>query len=305
MEPRSALVKPFVGADPLGMAASPLPVRAGLLGQTDKENVVSDRRVTVITGSSSGIGAATARLLESAGQRVIGVDVAEADVVVDLGTAAGRASALEQINDRCDGRLDGVVCCAGLSGLTERPGSLLVSVNYFGTVEILTGLQPLLARGDRPAAVAISSNSTTIQPNIPMAVVDALLAGDEAASRELADRVGSLDCYPASKTAVTRWVRRNAPAEQWAGAGITLNAIAPGPIETPLLQASREDPTVGAFVDSLPTPVGRNGTPDEMAALAAFLLGPDARFICGSIFFADGGLDAMMRADDHPVPWVL
>jgi NAD(P)-dependent dehydrogenase (short-subunit alcohol dehydrogenase family) len=112
-----------------------------------------------------------------------------------------------------------------------------------------------------------------------------------------------LGTYPASKLALARWVRRQAPTEAWAGAGITLNAVAPGAVETPMLDATRADPTIGQFVDEFPVPVGRKGTASELAAFVAFLLGPDARFFCGSVVFVDGGTDALLRADDMPVPW--
>lgn len=257
----------------------------------------------VVTGAASGLGAAITAGLRAAGHRVIGVDLHDADVHADLSEPAGRAAAIEAVGELADGAIGGLVPCAGVAGLTDRPGSLLASVNYFGTIEILEGLRPLLAAGGETAAVAISSNSTTIQPGLPMHAVDALLAGDEAEARRVADEVGSLEMYPVTKTAVSRWVRRHAPTEEWAGSGIVLNAIAPGPIETPMLDATRRDPTVGGFVDALPTPVGRSGRPEEIAALVRFLLGPDARFICGSVFFVDGGLDALLRADDHPTPW--
>ena len=261
------------------------------------------QRTVVVTGSASGMGAATRTCLEADGQRVIGVDLRDADVVADLGSPDGRRAALDAVAEQSEGAIDGLVTWAGLAGLTDRPGSLLASVNYFGAMTLLEGLRPLLARGDRPAAIAISSNSTMIQPGIPMDVVELCLAGDEPGARKAADAAGSLATYPATKTAIAWWVRRNAPGPDWAGAGITLNAVAPGAVETPLLQASREDPTIGPLVDALPIPVGRKGTPDELAAFVAFLLGPDARFFCGSVLFVDGGTDAQLRADDFPVPW--
>jgi NAD(P)-dependent dehydrogenase (short-subunit alcohol dehydrogenase family) len=247
------------------------------------------------------MGAATKARLEAAGDKVIGVDLRDADVVADLGTPEGRQAAIDGIGALTDS-LDGLVTWAGLPGLTDRPGSLLASVNYFGSVALLEGLRPLLAKGDRAAAVAISSNSTTVQPGVPMDVVHACLAGDEPAARAAADAASSLATYPATKTAIAWWVRRNAPTEAWAGAGITLNAVAPGAVETPLLQASREDPTVGGFIDAFPIPVGRKGTADELAAFVQFLLGPDARFFCGSVLFCDGGTDAQARPDDFPIP---
>src|SRR3954470_6216629 len=97
-------------------------------------------RTVVVTGSASGMGAATKAGLEADGQRVIGVDLRDADVVADLGTAAGRGSAIAAVAEQCDGVIDGLVTWAGVPGLTETPGSLLASVNYFGTVVLLEGL---------------------------------------------------------------------------------------------------------------------------------------------------------------------
>lgn len=257
-------------------------------------------RTIVVTGSASGMGAATKQRLESAGDHVIGVDVKDADVVADLGTTEGRAAAIGALTEQSGGIVDGVVIWAGLAGLTHRSGSLLVSVNYFGTVVLLEGLRPLLARGSSPAAVAISSNSTTIQPNLPLAITDTCLTGDEAAARAAGDDAGSLSVYPATKLAVARWVRRNAPA--WAEDGITLNAVAPGAVETPMLEQSRRDETIGSTVDTLPIPMGRPAAPDQLAAFVRFLLGPEARNFCGSVVFVDGGTDALFRPDDVPVP---
>ncbi|MEX2293471.1 MAG: SDR family oxidoreductase [Acidimicrobiales bacterium] len=259
-------------------------------------------RTVVVTGSASGMGAATRTRLEADGQRVIGVDLRDAEVIADLATPAGRQAAVDGVGDRADGSIDGLVTWAGLPGLTDVPGSLLASVNYFGTVDLLAGLRPLLAAGERPAAVAISSNSTTCQPGVPMDLVERCLAGDEADARSAADASGALATYPATKIAVARWARRHAPTDDWAGAGITLNVVAPGAVETPLLDATRADATIGAFIDSFPIPVGRKGTADELAGFVQFLLGPGARFFCGSVIFVDGGTDALLRADDVPVP---
>lgn len=141
-------------------------------------------RTVAITGSGSGMGASLAARLEANGDRVIGIDVKNAEIEADLGTAEGRAQAIARVGELSSGTLDGLVTLAGLAGLPERPASLLISVNYFGTVELLAGLRPLLARGTDPAAVAISSNSTTCQPGLDEALIASCLEGDEAADRK-------------------------------------------------------------------------------------------------------------------------
>jgi NAD(P)-dependent dehydrogenase (short-subunit alcohol dehydrogenase family) len=256
-------------------------------------------RNIAVTGSASGIGAAVSERLSGAGDRVIGVDLRDAEVVADLSTDKGRSDAAREIESACGGTLDAFVPCAGIGGVVH-PGSLVVSVNYFGAVALLDAVRPLLARAERPAAVAISSNSTVLVPGVPDALVDACLAGDEPAARALADD-HTFFAYAGSKVALSRWIRRNAVSDAWAGAGVTLNAVAPGRITTALDAEQLQHETLGPLVESLPIPVGRPGRPEEIAAFVAFLLGPDARFFCGSILFHDGGTDALTRADDWPV----
>src|SRR5918995_493934 len=122
----------------------------------------------VVTGSAGGIGAATASRLVSTGDRGIGVDLRDADVVADLSTAEGRAAMVAGVTEASGGVLDGVVAAAGVNG---KPGELVVSVNYFGAVATLEGLRPLLARGRNASAVAVCSNSATTQPGLSDAVV--------------------------------------------------------------------------------------------------------------------------------------
>jgi len=252
-------------------------------------------RVTVVSGSASGIGSAVRARLESAGERVIGIDVRAAEVIADLSSPPGRTTAVAAVREASGGRLDGLVVCAGVGPHVE-PWSTIVSLDYFGAQALLAGLRDVLAAGERPAAVAVSSNSSTL-PGADSALVGACLAGDEDEARRLALGLGGHPAYAGAKLALARWVRREAPA--WARAGVRLNAVAPGAVATPLLDATLAHATYGPAVRAFPIPAGRFGTPDEIAAAIAFLLGPDAAFCCGTVLFVDGGSDATLRPDAY------
>jgi NAD(P)-dependent dehydrogenase (short-subunit alcohol dehydrogenase family) len=253
-------------------------------------------RTIVITGSAGGIGSATRTRLEKEGCRVIGVDVRDADVIADVSSEPGRDAMVEAVRVACDGVLDGVIAAAGVMGQTPA----VVAINYFGAVATLTGLRPLLARGTDPAAVAVSSNSVTTTPGLPEALVQTVLTSDEDTALRAVEAAPGLFAYPASKLALARWVRHHAPTADWIGAGIRLNAVAPGVIETPMTKDDLD--FIFSIPDVFPVPIGRPGRPEEIASVLAFLVSPDASFFCGSIVFADGGTDAATRTNDFPLP---
>lgn len=263
-------------------------------------------KTIAITGAASGIGAATTARLQAEGHRILAVDInptegVDTALVADLSTPEGRQSAIDGLLDACDGRLDGFVPCAGLSGLPDRPGPIIPSLNYFGTVDLIAGLRPALAASEAGAVVALCSNSASNAP-IPMSVVAACDAGDEAAAREAADKAGSILSYGASKMAIAHWIRKHATLPEWIGEGINLNAVAPGMVATAMIEEGQADPMMKKALDNFSVPIGRMGRPDEIAALITFLLGPDARFLVGSIVYVDGGTDAKQRTEAYPTP---
>jgi NAD(P)-dependent dehydrogenase (short-subunit alcohol dehydrogenase family) len=249
----------------------------------------------VVTGSASGIGAALCARLREEGARVVGVDLRGADVEADLSAPAGRAAALAGVLERCTGRVDRLVTCAGLNTHVE-PMHAIPAVNYFGALALLDGLLPALSRGEAPAALAISSNSAQMAPFLSTPYVQALLADDEpGARRALEDGGNGFLAYAGSKLALAIAVRRRARA--WGAAGVRLNAVAPGPTRTPMLEATLADPVYGRFARQLEIPTGAPAEARDIAAVIAFLLSPAACYVHGSVLYADGGMDAAARPE--------
>lgn len=252
---------------------------------------------TVVTGSASGIGAATVVALREAGHQVIGVDLRDADIVADLSTVQGRRYAVDAALRRCSGGLDGLVTCAGLGPQVDDPGRI-VAVNYLGAVVLLDGLFRALRAGSAPAAVAVSSVASahlTWETNPIATAVDSGDFSGVAAAVQSAGEYRGQFAYAAAKNALTVAVRRR--AVEWGAAGVRLNTVAPGAVDTPLLRAGENDPRYGESIRGFTAPQGRRGRPDEIASLIAYLLGPRAGFVHGAQFVIDGGADAALRPD--------
>lgn len=259
--------------------------------------------VYAVTGSASGMGRQAAEKLRAAGHTVIGVDLRDADVVADLSGPDGRAAAAEQALALCGGILDGAVLAAGVGPIPQAT-DLILQVNYFGVVDLLRAWRPALAAAPGIAkVVVVGSNSTTTVPAVPRSAIRALLAGKASKAGRLLRLFGPgapSFAYAASKIAVSRWVRREAVQPSWAGAGIRLNALAPGAILTPLLEKQLATPGQEKAVRSFPVPVGGYGDPAQLADWMLFMLSESADFLCGSVIFVDGGSDAYFRADHWP-----
>ncbi len=244
-----------------------------------------------MTGGATGIGAAIKFRLRDEGHEVIVVDIKDADIVADLSSKAGRQAAIAALREAATDGLDGLITCAGLgSNVPNHP--LITQVNYFGTSELIEGLKDLLA-ANRGAVVLISSNSAPM--NQSPEFVELLLSGEEEKAISFSETIAAQEVYSGTKKAVAQWMRRN--VQDYATAGVRMNAVAPGYTQTPMTEQVEQDPTYGPaikeFMDSIP--VGFPGKPEDQAAATSFLLSPEARFICGSVLFVDGGHDAMFR----------
>lgn len=253
------------------------------------------QRTYAVTGAGSGIGAATAAWLRDRGERVIACDLKDADVSGDLATAAGRAALVDGVRRLADGRLDGVVANAG----GGPPGTML-SLNFFGAVATLEGLRPLLARSPAPRALAVSSIAS-LQPGDPK-LVDPCLAGDEPAAIAAASAAiasgEALGLYGSAKVALTRWCRKAAVSSDWAGAGIVLNVVAPGVIDTPAAAWILGHPQNRAeMMARVPLPSVRPGRPGQMAALVAWCVGEENALMTGQVLYADGGVECAARGE--------
>ena len=260
-------------------------------------------RLNVVTGARSGMGKATADLLLSRGERVLGIDLAGCDVNADLSARAGREAAVAAVTQACPQGIDALILCAGLGG-GMAPGEAVVSVNYFGAVELAQELRPLLARGNAPRAVVISS-SASILP-FDAEILAACLAGDEASARRAATAGTSEETarkggpvYAASKLAVSRWIRRTSVLADWAGTGILLNGVAPGLVRTPMtIPMLKTEQGRAILAQVVPRAVADAAEAEDVARLIVFLASPDNRYLVGQVPFCDGGTDVLLRGEE-------
>lgn len=255
-------------------------------------------RTYVVTGADSGIGAVLADQLAAAGASVIRCGVGPGvDVQADLATAEGRRALVRQAVALADSGIDGIALVAGIG----EPKPATVRLNYFGTLALLGLFRPELARRPNPRAVVVSSASSLSAGDADL--VDMCLRGDEAAAARTAERLvrsgrGSV-IYRSTKIALNRWLRRNAGSSDWAGAGIPLNAVAPGIVDT---RTAREtmlsDPArAKVLADALPQPLGMPGPVEAVTGAIGWLLSPSASFVTGQVLFVDGGAEVSLRGE--------
>lgn len=259
------------------------------------------QKIIAITGSQSGMGWAFRSLLEKFGYSIIGIDLPGkgAEVEGDLTIQVERIRVVGEVKERCGGKLDGLIANAGIDNSNTR---LVFQLNYFGVVLLLEGLQEALAASGNARVLITASNSVLITPGIQEEAVSELLRNDLEAAVAVLGETNPM-AYQVSKLAILRWMRSQSHTSAWAGRGITMNAISPGPVLTPLLEKDLADPQKGPIIRKLPQPLGSFAKPEDIAGIVKFMISEEARFIVGQNIIIDGGMEATWREKDNPTVW--
>lgn len=232
-------------------------------------------RVIFVTGAASGIGRATVSAVRDAGGKVAAADLGEAPglgaddfaLTLDVRDAAKVDGAAKAILDRY-GRIDGLVCCAGVSAqgaVTQfdlAQWDLALGVNLTGTMLCARAVLPAMIAAGKGAIITIASiyGMTGTAGNTP---------------------------YNVSKGGVLQLTR--SLAADYGAAGIRVNCVSPGYIVTPMT-TMMEGPIGDKFAKM--HLLRRAGRPEEVASVIRFLLSDEASFITGANIPVDGGFSA-------------
>jgi NAD(P)-dependent dehydrogenase (short-subunit alcohol dehydrogenase family) len=245
-------------------------------------------RQAVLTGAAGGIGSAIARELIAQGATVHGLDRDRARLQllaqesggrllghpVDLTDRAESDRVFRQLAAALGGRCDILVNNAGISRIAPFPLSddalldLMLAANFTAAFRLTRALLPALRSSRHASIVNISS--------------ELALLGQSGYS-----------AYSASKGALLAWSRTL--AVELAGEGIRVNAVCPGPIDTPMIEkefAGASDPQLARAEEIALVPLGRLGAAPDVAAVVGFLVGDGAAFVSGAAWSVDGGKTA-------------
>ena len=262
--------------------------------------------VIVVIGAGS-ICQAIARRV-SAGKHVLLADLRQenadmaakilSDAGFEVSTATVDVSSRQSVHALVEtatvlGDITGVIHAAGVSPTQASPATILM-VDLYGTALVLEEFGNVIARGGAGVVIASQSGhrlpALTPEQNRALATTpaDDLLALPMLQLDQVTD---SLHAYQLSKRGNS--LRVMAEAVRWGKRGARVNTISPGIIMTPLARDELTGPRGAGYRRMIEvSAVGRAGTPDEVGAVGALLMGPDGAFITGSDFLMDGGVTA-------------
>jgi NAD(P)-dependent dehydrogenase (short-subunit alcohol dehydrogenase family) len=240
----------------------------------------------VVTGAASGIGHAVAEQLLAAGAEVTSLDrntptaAVDRHIEVDLANRLSIDAALEQL----DGEFDGLLNIAGIPG--TAPAELVFAVNSLAVRHLTESFFDKLVPGG--AVVIVSSNAGFGWPDRLEEIRD-LLATDtfEEGAAWFKANPQPGNAYNFSKEVSTVYALSMGMALN--EMGFRINAVLPGPVETPILADFEE--TMGKdTLDGVKDLLGRHADPDDIAAVVLFLASDDARWVNGQALAVDGGI---------------
>jgi NAD(P)-dependent dehydrogenase (short-subunit alcohol dehydrogenase family) len=255
----------------------------GSIGQAIARRVGSSKRILLADLRQEAADGA-AKIMRDAGFEVT-------TAIVDVSSRASVHALVE--NATALGAVTGVVHAAGVSPSQASPATIL-AVDLYGTALLLEAFGNVIAHGGAGVVIASQSGHRlgALSPDQTSALAttpaDQLLSLGFLQPDQVKD---SLHAYQLAKRGNS--LRVMAEAVRWGKRGARLNTISPGIIITPLANDELTGPRGEGYRRMIELcPVGRAGTPDEVATLGALLLGSDGAFITGSDFLMDGGVTA-------------
>jgi len=240
----------------------------------------SSKRIAVLTGAGGGIGQALARRLLAANYDLALIDQQKPDSPIDpencarvlcLAADVGDSTALREAAREVETHFGGMHVLMVNAGIgpsgnvietSEDVWGTVLNVNLTGAFNTLKAFMPIMQKTLGARSVVLTSS---------------VLATRGA---------GNMTAYGASKAGLIGLMQ--SAAQEFAGEGITVNALAPGPILTPMLESLPGD-ALGDLMRRVP--LKRLGTPEDVADAALFLAGEGATFITGQVLVIDGGLN--------------
>lgn len=258
-------------------------IGAGSIGQAIARRVSSGKHVLLADLRLENAEAA-AKVLSEAGFEV-------STATVDVASRASVHALVEAAT--AIGDVTGVIHAAGVSP-SQAPPEVILRVDLYGTAVVLEEFGEVIAAGGACVVIASMSGhrlpALTAEQDKALATTPAenLLALPMLQPDKVTD---PLNAYQISKRGNALRVR--AEAVRWSKRGARVNNMSPGIVITPLAKDELTGPRGEGYRRMIDlSPAGRAGTPDEIAGLAALLMGPDGAFITGSDFLIDGGVTA-------------